>query len=208
MKTLFLFLFLALALFLPVQAQNRHMIAGTVMDETGEPLIGVNIIDEGKKLEGTITDLDGRFRLDGVPQNTTIVFSYIGYKNKKYKVTSSKERLQIVLDPDVSSLDEVVVVGQAEQRKVSVTGAITSVKPDILSTPTSSITNMLGGNVPGIIAVTRSGEPGDDFSEFWIRGISTFGANSSALVLVDGVEGNLNDLDPSDIESFSVLKDA
>lgn len=67
---------------------------------------------------------------------------------------------------------------------------------------------MLGGNVPGIIAVTRSGEPGDDFSEFWIRGISTFGANASALVLVDGVEGNINDLDPSDIESFSVLKDA
>ena len=82
------------------------------------------------------------------------------------------------------------------------------VKPEILDQPGTSISNMLGGNVPGIIAVTRSGEPGDDFSEFWIRGISTFGANASALVLVDGVEGNINDLDPSDIESFSVLKDA
>lgn len=103
---------------------------------------------------------------------------------------------------DVSDLDEVVVVGQANQRKVSVTGAITVVKPEILDQPGTSISNMLGGNVPGIIAVTRSGEPGDDFSEFWIRGISTFGANASALVLVDGVEGNINDLDPSDIESF------
>ncbi len=93
------------------------------------------------------------------------------------------------------------------QRKVSVVGAVTSVNPAAISAPSTSA-NMLGGVVPGIIAVDRSGEPGQDVSEFWIRGISTFGANQSALVLIDGIEGNLNDLDPSDIESFSILKDA
>ena len=109
---------------------------------------------------------------------------------------------------DIGDLDEVVVVAAGTQKKVSMTGAITTVKPENLDVPATSITNMLGGNVPGIIAVTRSGEPGSDFSEFWIRGISTFGANSSALVLIDGIEGNLDYLDASDIESFSILKDA
>ena len=110
------------------------------------------------------------------------------------------------MEPDVSDLDEVVVTGQSSQRKVTITGAISVVKPELLEVPGTSVSNMLGGVVPGIIAVTRSGEPGDDFSEFWIRGVGTFGAGSGALVLIDGVEGSLNDLDSSDIESFSVLE--
>ena len=101
-----------------------------------------------------------------------------------------------------------VVVGRDTQRKVSVVGAITNVDPAGIQAPAVSVSNMLGGRVPGIIAVTRSGEPGNNFSEFWIRGMSTFGASSSALVLIDGIEGNINDLDPADIESFSILKDA
>ena len=188
--------------------QNGFMVAGTVMDENGEPLIGVSVVNQANTSQGTVTDLDGKFRLPNLLNKTTLLFTYVGFKNEKYVVTGNKEQIKIVMKADVSDLDEVVVVGQANQRKVSVTGAITVVKPEILDQPGTSISNMLGGNVPGIIAVTRSGEPGDDFSEFWIRGISTFGANASALVLVDGVEGNINDLDPSDIESFSVLKDA
>ena len=188
--------------------QNGFMVAGTVMDENGEPLIGVSVVNQANTSQGTVTDLDGKFRLPNLLNKTTLLFTYVGFKNEKYVVTGNKELIKIVMKADVSDLDEVVVVGQANQRKVSVTGAITVVKPEILDQPGTSISNMLGGNVPGIIAVTRSGEPGDDFSEFWIRGISTFGANASALVLVDGVEGNINDLDPSDIESFSVLKDA
>ena len=101
-----------------------------------------------------------------------------------------------------------MVVGRGSQRKVSVVGAITSVDPAQLQVPATSVSNMLQGRVPGIIGVTRSGEPGNNFSEFWVRGISTFGANASALILIDGVEGDLNTLDPADIESFSVLKDA
>jgi len=191
-----------------VFAQDKFMVAGTVMDENGEPLIGVTVMSKDKSVTGTVTDLDGKFRVQDVPNNTTLEFTYLGYKKYNYKVNFNKEGLKIVMKQDVGALDEVVVVGAGTQKKVSMTGAITTVKPESLDVPATSITNMLGGNVPGIIAVTRSGEPGNDFSEFWIRGISTFGANSSALVLVDGVEGNLNDLDASDIESFSILKDA
>ena len=105
-------------------------------------------------------------------------------------------------------MDEVVVVGMGVQRKISAVGAITTVNVKELQTPAPSITNMLGGRVAGIITMQNSGEPGKNLAEFWIRGIGTFGANSSALVLVDGLEGNINDLDPADIESFSILKDA
>lgn len=208
MKKVLLVFILLLSCFSAVWAQSKYMVAGTVMDEKGEPLIGVAVIDKDKIVQGTATDLDGKFRIKDIPSGSVLVFSYVGYKTKEYKVTASKEGLKIVMDPDISDLDEVVVVGQASQRKVSVTGAITIVKPEILDVPATSVSNMLGGNVPGIISVTRSGEPGDDFSEFWIRGISTFGASSSALVLIDGVEGSIDDLDPSDIESFSILKDA
>lgn len=188
-------------------AQAQHMVAGTVMDEKGEALIGVTVTQQGTS-NGAMTDLDGKFRIRNITDGATLQFTYIGYKPYTYKVKASKEGLQVTMQPDISALDEVVVVGAGSQKKVSVTGAITTVEPESLEAPATSVSNMLGGNVPGIIAVTRSGEPGDDFSEFWIRGIGTFGASSSALVLIDGVEGNLNDLDPSDIESFSVLKDA
>lgn len=207
MKYIYLLL-LAFMLPLPVFTQsNTVKVAGIVMDENGEALIGVNVQIKGSTL-AVITDLDGRFRINDVPVGSTIVFSYLGYKTLEVRYTSNKEKERIGLSPDVSALDEVVVTGRSSQRKVSVVGAITSVEAKDLQVPATSVTNMLGGRVPGIIAVTRSGEPGNDFSEFWIRGISTFGAKQSALVLIDGIEGNLNDLDPSDIESFSVLKDA
>lgn len=208
MKKVLIALVLLFSCLVSVCAQERYMVAGTVMDDKGEPLIGVTIIDRQKVLPGTITDLDGKFRVKDVPAGTVLTFTYVGYKKKEYKVAASKEQIKIVMEPDVSDLDEVVVTGQSSQRKVTITGAISVVKPELLEVPGTSVSNMLGGVVPGIIAVTRSGEPGDDFSEFWIRGVGTFGAGSGALVLIDGVEGSLNDLDSSDIESFSVLKDA
>ena len=209
MKKIRIYMLLAVVMFcMSAVAQTNYMVAGTVMDEKGEPLIGVTITDANKKITGAVTDLDGKFRVKEVPNNTTLLFTYVGYKVQKYKVNYSKENIKIIMEADVSKLDEVVVVGAGSQKKVSLTGAITTVDPSTLDVPATSVSNMLGGNVPGIISVTRSGEPGNDFSEFWIRGISTFGANSSALVLIDGVEGNINDIDPADIESFSVLKDA
>ncbi|WP_423127507.1 SusC/RagA family TonB-linked outer membrane protein [Gaoshiqia sp. Z1-71] len=192
----------------PVSAQSDLTAAGLVMSESGEGLIGVTVIVEEITGKGTVTDADGRFKLTGLQSGQTLIFSYIGYEKKDMKVTKTDERMRVILKEEVSTLDELVVVGHSTQRKASVVGAIANVEVKDLKVPATSVSNMLGARVPGIIAVTRSGEPGKDFSEFWIRGISTFGAGSSALVLIDGVEGDLNTLDAEDIESFSILKDA
>lgn len=192
-----------------LQAQNGDITAaGMVMEESGEELVGVYVTVKEKTGHGTITDIDGRFRLAGLNKGETLVFTYIGYETVEMQVNNTDERMRITMKESTTLIDEVVVVGRGTQRKVSVSGAISNIKTSELQVPSSSISNMLGGRVPGVIAITRSGEPGNDFSEFWVRGISTFGAGSSAMVLIDGVEGNLNDLDPADIESFSILKDA
>ncbi|MDR2414756.1 MAG: TonB-dependent receptor [Odoribacteraceae bacterium] len=188
-------------------AQDKIRVAGIVFDETGAELTGVNITVKGAPGTGTITDRDGRFGIEVTP-NTTLVFSFIGYKPREITYSATRERERIALEPNVSEIDAVVVTGRDMQRKISVVGAITTIDVAELQVPAVSVTNMLGGRVPGIISVTRSGEPGNNFSEFWIRGISTFGASQSALVLIDGIEGNLNDLDPADMESFTILKDA
>ena len=186
MKTLYFKLTLCFFLLLAGNAtqgiwaqQEPIQIAGIVLDEHGDPLPGANISVKGKEKIGT-----------------TLIVSFMGYKSKEIVVAQTDKKMRISLEPDSESLDEVVVVGMGTQRKVSVVGAVTSVNPAAISAPSTSVANMLGGVVPGIIAVDRSGEPGQDVSEFWIRGISTFGANQSALVLIDGIEGNLNDLDP------------
>lgn len=208
-KNIFLVLLLALVL-LPqaVMAQGRNItLNGTVIDDMDETLPGVNILIKGTKNKGTITNYDGEFQIN-VSAKDVLIFSYLGYKSIELPVNKFPENKKIKMDPDSETLDEVVIVGMGSQRKVSVVGAVTSVAPSELDVPSTSITNMLGGVVPGIISIDRSGEPGSDISEFWIRGISTFGANRSALVLIDGIEGRLDDIDPSDVESFSILKDA
>lgn len=193
---------------LPVFAQSDLTAGGSVMSEAGEGLIGVTVVVKEETSKGIVTDADGRFKLTGLQKGQTLLFSYIGYEKQELKVSKTDERMRIVLKEELSLLDEQVVIGHSTQRKVSVVGAISSVEVKDLKVPATSVSNMLGARVPGIIAVNRSGEPGKDFSEFWIRGISTFGAGSSALVLIDGVEGNMNTLDAEDIESFSILKDA
>jgi TonB-linked SusC/RagA family outer membrane protein len=203
-------LYLVWMLSITAQAQDTgrsYIISGTVMEESGEPLPGVNMVIKGTT-HGTISDLDGRFKLAEIANGDTVIFSFIGFKKHEMVVTDNKTRLKIALQADIDELDQVVVVGHGTQRKVTTTGAITSINAAKLQVPAVSVSNMMAGRIPGVIGLSRSGEPGNDYSEFWIRGISTFGANSSALVLIDGVEGNLNDVDPVDIESFSVLKDA
>lgn len=189
-------------------AQDKIDVAGLVFDEQGTELIGVSVQVKGSQGIGVVTDIDGRFKLSGIPVGSKLVFSYIGYMPQEVKYVSTKLKERITLKEQVNEFDEVVITGRTAQRKISVVGAITNVDPAGIQSPAVSVSNMLGGRVPGIIAVTRSGEPGNSFSEFWIRGISTFGASQSALVLIDGIEGNINDLDPADIESFSILKDA
>ena len=189
-------------------AQNTFTISGTVMDVNGKEIPAVSIGLKGVTGRGTSTDNDGHFRMENVPAGAVLVFSHINYSNYELPVPGPKDKIKVVLEQKISSNDEVVVVGRGAQRKITTTGAVTIVDPKDLQLPATSVSNMLGGRVPGIISVTRSGEPGSDFSEFWVRGISTFGASSAALVLIDGVEGNLNNIDPSDIESFAILKDA
>ncbi len=209
-KIVFLFLITACFTSLSLYGQNdtKLTISGTVMDEAGLELPGVSVFVKGSPSIGSSSDAEGRFRLQNITKGATVVFRFVGFTDYELIVDGPKERLKIALKEKISDLQEVVVVGRGTQRKITTTGAVTSVNVKDLQVPATSLSNMLGGRVPGIISVTRSGEPGNDFSEFWVRGISTFGASSSALILIDGVEGDMNNVDPSDIESFSVLKDA
>jgi outer membrane receptor protein involved in Fe transport len=128
----------------------------------------------------------------------------LGYKQEEYLVTKSESNISIKLKQDSQVLEETVIVGMGTQRKVSVVGAITNVDIADIQTPATNINNMLGGRIPGVISLQRSGEPGKNISEFWIRGIGTFGANSSALVLIDGLEGNLSEIDLGYREFFGI----
>jgi TonB-linked SusC/RagA family outer membrane protein len=204
----FVLFFVAVFCQLPMYAQSGLTAGGIVMSENGETQIGVVVAVKENPSKRTVSDLDGHFKLTGLQANQTLVISLIGYDKIEMKVVKSDEKMRIVMKERVNELDEAVVVGHSRQRKISVTGAITNVDVKDLKAPATSITNMLAGRIPGVIAIGGSGEPGKDFSQFWIRGISTFGAGSSALVLIDGVEGNLNTVDTEDIESFSILKDA
>ncbi|WP_344674077.1 TonB-dependent receptor [Sphingobacterium kyonggiense] len=183
-------------------------LSGEVLDAQGAKIASVTVSVLTQSNKRTSTDDKGRFVLKDVSLPNTLILTAVGYDTLRLEVLTASQALRAVLQEKKGDLEEVVVVGMGTQRKVSVVGAVTTVDPKQLQSPSTSVTNMLGGVVPGIISTTRSGEPGNDFSEFWIRGISTFGANSGALVLIDGVEGNLNDLDPSDISGFSILKDA
>ena len=182
-------------------------VTGRVSDEKGELLIGVSVQEKGTT-NGTITDTNGQYNLKLSSKNPILVVSYIGYKPQEVKVAKQKV-LDVILVEDVSSLDEVVVVAYGHQRKVSVVGAQSSMKIEDIKMPTANLSSAIVGRLPGVVAVQRTGEPGHDDSDLWIRGISTLaGQNSKPLVLVDGVERSFNNIDPEDIESFTVLKDA
>lgn len=191
---------------IPISAQQTKIITGTVTGTDGEPIIGANVIEKGTT-NGTVTDIDGKYTLSNV-SGKVLIFSYIGYISQEITV-QDKTTLNIKLQEDTQNIEEVVVVGYGTQKKVSVVGAVTTIEPGKLQAGTTrSMSNNLGGQLSGIIAVQRSGEPGYDNSEYWIRGISSFAGSTNPLVLVDGVERDLNNIDPAEIESFSILKDA
>lgn len=191
-----------------VKTVGKRTLIGTVIDgSTGDALIGVNVKIKGTG-EGTITDLDGKFSI-GVTSRTQLEVSYIGYKTQTVMV-GDLGVMTVKMESDNEMLDEVVVIGAGTQKKVSVTGSIATVKGATLKLPSSSLTSSLAGKLSGIVAVTNSGEPGST-SDFYIRGINTFGGRSTPLILLDGVEISSNDLNriPAEsIESFSLLKDA
>ncbi len=191
--------------------QERIRINGTILDKEREPLVGVMIRIKGEELNGfnaTTTDANGNFYLDVPSKESILEINYIGFKSKEITV-GNDINFRIILEEDVTNLDEVVVTGYGSQKKVSVIGSIESVKPQNIQVgSTRSLSNNLAGQIAGVIAVQRSGEPGHDNSNFWIRGISSFSGNQNPLVLIDGIERDLNNIDPAEIESFSVLKDA
>lgn len=194
----------------PVQSQQGSLkVSGVVRDAvTGESLIGVNIQETGTN-NITVTDMNGNYTLYNITgPKSNLRFTYIGFKAVDI-VVGDKKTIDVKLDSDVQGLEEVVVVGYGSQKRESVVGAITTVKPSTLQVnQTRTISNALAGQMAGIIAVQRTGEPGFDTSDFWIRGMNTFGDNKSPLVLVDGIERDLNSIAPEEIESFSILKDA
>lgn len=206
MRKVFCFLISLVAISSILFAQETvYTINGTVSDKI-DVLIGVTITVQGK-MGGTVTDLDGKFSIRA-SKGDRLIFSYVGYQAQEYLVTGEETNLEILLEASAQELEEVVVTAMGTQRKISSLASIASVEVDDLQVPTPSITNLLGGRVAGVITMVNSGEPGKNLAEFWVRGIGTFGANSSALVLIDGLEGDINSIDPADVESFSVLKDA
>ena len=187
---------------------QKRTLVGTVVDSsTGETLIGVNVKVQGED-GGTITDIDGKFQIS-VTSKTELIFSYIGYKTQTLMV-GDLGVMTVKLASDNEMLDEVVIVGQGTQKKVSVTGAIATVKGATLKAPSSSLTSSLAGKLAGVVSMVNSGEPGST-SEFYIRGINTFGGVATPLILLDGIEissADLNRIPAESIESFSLLKDA
>lgn len=213
MKKITLLSLILLCIILPLHAQNTTSgdksfdLSGVIYDDFDVVLPGVSIFLKDRPGVGVVSDTDGKFTLK-VQKGDMLVISFVGFKKYEHLVNGTEKNLTIKLEPQTEMLEETVVVGLGTQRKVSVVGAITSVNVEELQQPATSINNMIGGRIPGIISIQSSGEPGKNISDFWIRGIGTFGVNSGALVLIDGLEGKLNEIDPADIESFSVLKDA
>ena len=187
---------------------NSITVQGQVMDAEGVPIPGVNIRLKGQNT-GTISDLNGNYKLSDVTEDAVIEFSFIGFATLEKKVKG--ETLNAILLEDTKSLDEVEIVAFGTQKKESVIGSISTLKPAELKVPTSNLTNALAGRIAGVIAYQRTGEPGVDDSNFFIRGVTSFGYAKSPLILIDNIEVDTKDLSrlqPDDIESFSIMKDA
>ena len=197
-----------LLLSLGVQAQQVAVQGKVVEADTGEPLPGVSIMVD-KSTRGVSTDIDGTFEIRVLPTDK-LIFSFIGMQEQVIEV-GNKTYISVELAQQADELEEVTIVAFGKQKKESVIGAITTVNPKDLKVPSSNLTTTLAGNMAGVIAYQRSGEPGQDNADFFVRGITTFGTNTNPLILIDGVELTSSDLArlrPDDIESFSILKDA
>ncbi len=192
---------------LVVYGQNSKEITGTVVDQSGIPLPGVSILVKGQSV-GTTTNFDGEFSLKVSAAESTLVFSYVGFISVE-KAASNTTPLHVVMVEDVQSLDEVVVVGYGQQKKATVTGAISTLKGEELTkVPTSNLSTAVTGKLPGVVTIQTSGRPGSDAANIYIRGLSTW-VDSSPLIIVDGIERtSFSQIDPNEVESISVLKDA
>ncbi len=203
------FLLLILFLFLPAVLVAQQKVTGKVTDKLGEPIVGANVVIKGT-FNGTTTDVDGTYQVS-IPQDTaTLVFQFIGMKKVEKKVRRGQV-INVILLSDAQNIEEVVVTAfGTKQKKVSMVGSVQTIRPAELSVPAANLSAGFAGRLAGVVAVQRSGEPGADGADFWIRGIASVNA-SNPLIVLDGVEisaGDLNAIDPEIIEGFSVLKDA
>ncbi len=190
----------------PKETQQLKKINGTITDASGVPIIGANVVVKGSTT-GTVTDIDGNFSLE-VSQGSSLEISYIGYLKKEI-IVNDKNSYLVQLTEDSKALDEVVVVGYGTEKKVNVIGSIAQIGSDRLENrSTPQLSNALTGQMSGVTVIQRSGRPGDSSGQIRVRGVGSFGATPDALVLVDGLPGSLNDINPEDVESISVLKDA
>ncbi len=215
-KLSLLLLLLTLCSNIPASANNNEknhevyqdeslQIRGKVIDSEGQGLPGANIMIEGTS-KGVVTDIDGYYVIDA-KKGDVLVFSYIGFDEQKVTV-GNRLAIDVTLREASTLLEEAVVVGMGSQRKASVVGAISTVETSSVVAPQRSLVSALSGRVAGATIVQRSGEPGYDNASFWIRGISSFGSNKEPLILVDGVERDMSNLNIDEVESISILKDA
>lgn len=189
---------------------DNAMVSGVVVDKSGAPIVGAAVYVKGNMSSGTMTDVDGKFTIS-CPVSSVLVFSALSYADQEFAVSKNVKDLEIRLMDDAQQLEEIVVVGYGKQKKETVTGSIAAVKGEELRrSPESNLTNSLVGRMPGLIARGVGGEPGNDYSEILIRGKASFG-DTQPLFVIDGVAnrwGNIDNLNPNDIESITILKDA
>lgn len=187
-------------------ANNVTSINGTVIDENNEPLIGVSITVKGTT-NGTVTDVNGVFNINVPNLQSTLIFSYVGYQKQEVQARSTKLNVQLM--PLDHLLNEVVVVGYGTQRKGSVTGSVAQINSqEIMQAPVGAISNMVVGRLPGLVTKQSSGIPGDDGASLNIRGASSFASSNAPVIIVDGIRRTFDQLDPEEIESITILKDA
>lgn len=188
--------------------QKEWTVTGVVLDDKGEAIIGANVMENGTS-NGTVTDLDGHFTLALSGGEKQLLFSYIGYTSKNIRLQNGQSTVNVTLEEDTEQLDEVVIVGYGTQKKVNLTGAISTIKynKELENRPITDASQALSGKTTGVWVSQNSGAPGSDGATIRVRGYGTLN-NSSPLVLIDGVEGRLGELNPGDIASMTVLKDA
>ena len=187
---------------------QKVLISGKVVDEQGVPLPGVTVLEKATA-NGTSTDFDGKYVID-IDINKTLVFSYVGFNSQEI-IVSDESTINVILKENLEALDEVQVVAFSKQKKSSVIGSVTTVKVSELKQPSTNLTNSFAGRIAGMISYQRSGEPGQDNAEFFIRGVTTFGYKNNPLILIDGLQVEPSDLariEPDNIASFSIMKDA
>lgn len=204
LQTLLLVLIITLA-FPGVTFAQTLTVQGCVTDEQNEPLVGVSVQTKDKKI-GTVTDIDGNYVLSGIRQGSVLVFTYVGYQPKE--ATAKSATLDVVMTESQELLDELVVIGYGQQRKVTMTGSVANVAgKELLKSPAASLGNALTGKLPGLQSVQYTGVPGADDPVIRIRGIGSFNS-AEPLVLVDGVEREFSQIDPNEVQDISILKDA